>query len=84
MPKPAPLDRPVCPDPEGCCRELSRVWDALGITSFTGSSASEHVRALVEEVKRLRKLEALRQKALLEMLQAANDVAALKEARDAS
>jgi len=48
------LDRPVCADPVPCCRELSRVWTALGITGYTGKSASEEVRSLVEDVKRLR------------------------------
>jgi hypothetical protein len=35
-----------CVDPRECCRELSRVWEALGITSYTGKSASAHVREL--------------------------------------
>ena len=35
----------VCPTPEECCRELSRVWQALGGT-YNGQSASERVEAL--------------------------------------
>lgn len=33
----------VCPNPEDCCRELSRVWEALGIKGRNGYSASENV-----------------------------------------
>jgi hypothetical protein len=40
------MTKPICPNPEDCCRELSRVWEALGIDSYTGKSASEHVRRL--------------------------------------
>lgn len=40
----------VCSDPKQCCQELTRVWKALGITSFTGKSASEHVTALRREL----------------------------------
>jgi hypothetical protein len=36
----------VCVDTNGCCRELTRVWSALGITGYNGKSASENVTAL--------------------------------------
>jgi len=42
--------------------ELTRVWTALGVTSYTGKSASEHVTALLAERDRLKNdLHALRQ-----------------------
>lgn len=44
----------TCPNPEDCCRELTRVWDALGIAEYNGKSASENVAALRSEVERLR------------------------------
>lgn len=40
------LPRPICAHPENCCRELSRVWAALGVTTYNGKSASENVMAL--------------------------------------
>jgi hypothetical protein len=36
----------VCANPEDCCRELTRVWEALGNPVYDGRSASEHVAAL--------------------------------------
>lgn len=36
----------VCPDPSQCCKELSRVWNALG-TDYNGKSASENVAAVM-------------------------------------
>ena len=39
---------PVCANPEECCRELSRVWEALGVTYYIPGrgSCSEQVAAL--------------------------------------
>ena len=39
-------DLKTCANPEDCCRELSRVWIALGVTGPNGKSASENVAAL--------------------------------------
>lgn len=38
----------VCSNPEDCCRELSRVWKALGVTTYVPGqgSASEQVDRL--------------------------------------
>ena len=38
----------VCLNSADCCRELTRVWMALGITAFDGLTASEHVKSLVD------------------------------------
>jgi hypothetical protein len=48
-------ERPICTNPEECCKELSRVWAALGITTYTGKSASEHIASLVREIETLKK-----------------------------
>ena len=43
-------DHKVCADPKQCCRELSRIWDALGITTPQNQPASEMVAALKAEL----------------------------------
>jgi len=42
----------VCNDTEQCCRELARVWQALGVT-YNGRSASENVGELRAQVAAL-------------------------------
>ena len=39
---------------EDCCRELTRVWDALGITYYTGKSASQEVSILKNQLAEAR------------------------------
>jgi hypothetical protein len=39
----------VCTNPEECCRELSRVWEALGV-EYNGRSASENIRDLKQQL----------------------------------
>lgn len=46
VPAPPPALPKICPHPEQCCLELSRVWRALGIAEYNGKSASENVAAL--------------------------------------
>jgi hypothetical protein len=43
----------VCPTPEDCCRELTRVWQALDLRISNGQSASENVAALRARVAAL-------------------------------
>lgn len=38
----------ICPNPADCCRELTRVWSAIGIECYNGKSASENVKELCE------------------------------------
>jgi hypothetical protein len=46
----------VCSHPEECCKELSRVWEALGVTHFVPGrgSCSEQVFAIRLELERLK------------------------------
>lgn len=45
---------PICKNPEECCMELSRVWEALEVAGeYNGRSASENVANLVKIVKDL-------------------------------
>jgi len=37
----------ICANPEDCCRELTRVWEALGNPKYDGRSCHEHVSALL-------------------------------------
>ena len=39
----------ICADTTECCKELSRVWQALGITEMNDKSCSENVAALKAE-----------------------------------
>lgn len=43
-------DLRVCSNPNDCCRELSRVWQALEGRVIRGKSASENVAALLDEL----------------------------------
>lgn len=40
----------ICSNPEECCKELTRVWEALGNPKFNGRSCAEQVRDLVSEL----------------------------------
>lgn len=44
----------VCSNPADCCRELTRVWRALGIGRFTGKSAHKRVAELKAQVAPLK------------------------------
>jgi len=65
----------ICRNPEDCCRELTRVWEALGITECNGKSASENVAALVagEQAERITALEAEIERLMDALRQATKD-----------
>lgn len=56
----------VCPNPENCCKELTRVWAALGVKTYVPGmgSCSEQVAALKAEVEALREMRATLQQGL--------------------
>lgn len=45
-PRETETEKSVCSNPADCCRELSRVWEALGSPTYDGRSCHEHVAAL--------------------------------------
>lgn len=49
------LKMTICTRPEECCKELSRVWRALGNPNYNGLSASENVAKLVQRVEQTRR-----------------------------
>jgi cell division protein FtsB len=47
------IDLKICPNPEDCCRELTRVWTALNVGGYNGKSASENVAQLQADLAAL-------------------------------